>query len=56
MLVIATALARLPRPFTAAEARIAPNTSRRVVIPLPEHLDRLGTTRRQDNTGSRTFI
>ncbi len=51
-----TALARLPRPFTAAEARIALNTSRRVVIPLLEHLDLLGITRRQDNTGSRTFI
>jgi selenocysteine-specific elongation factor len=39
-------LARLPQPFTAAEARQALQTSRRVVIPLLEWLDRQGITRR----------
>jgi len=39
-------LARLPQPFTAAEARQALQTSRRVVIPLLEWLDREGITRR----------
>jgi len=39
-------LASLPQPFTAAEARRALDTSRRVVIPLLEWLDREGVTRR----------
>jgi selenocysteine-specific elongation factor len=39
-------LAGLPQPFTAAEARQALATSRRVVIPLLEWLDREGVTRR----------
>jgi len=39
-------LARLPQPFTAAEARQALDTTRRVAIPLLEHLDRAGVTRR----------
>jgi selenocysteine-specific elongation factor len=39
-------LAGLPQPFTAAEARRALGTSRRVVIPLLESLDRDGVTRR----------
>jgi selenocysteine-specific elongation factor len=39
-------LARLPQPFTAAEARQALVTTRRVVIPLLEWLDREGVTRR----------
>jgi selenocysteine-specific elongation factor len=39
-------LARLPQPFTAAEARQALQTTRRVVIPLLEWLDREGITRR----------
>jgi selenocysteine-specific elongation factor len=39
-------LASLPQPFTAAEARRALGTSRRVVIPLLEWLDREGVTRR----------
>ena len=39
-------LARLPQPFTAAEARQALDTTRRVVIPLLEQLDRDGVTRR----------
>jgi len=42
-------LARLPQPFTAADARTALGTSRRVVIPLLEHLDALGLTRRVDD-------
>jgi selenocysteine-specific elongation factor len=39
-------LAGLPQPFTAAEARQALQTTRRVVIPLLEWLDRKGITRR----------
>ena len=39
-------LAGLPQPFTAAEARRALSTTRRVVIPLLEWLDREGVTRR----------
>jgi len=39
-------LAGLPQPFTAAEAKRALQTSRRVVIPLLEWLDREGITRR----------
>jgi selenocysteine-specific elongation factor len=39
-------LAQLPQPFTAAEARKALQTTRRVAIPLLEHLDRAGITRR----------
>jgi selenocysteine-specific elongation factor len=39
-------LAGLPQPFTTAEARVALGTSRRVVIPLLEWLDREGVTRR----------
>jgi selenocysteine-specific elongation factor len=40
-------LAGLPGPFTAAEARQVLHTTRRVAIPLLEHLDRSGLTRRQ---------
>jgi selenocysteine-specific elongation factor len=39
-------LAQLPQPFTAAEARQALRSTRRVVIPLLELLDRQGITRR----------
>jgi selenocysteine-specific elongation factor len=39
-------LAGLPQPFTASEARRALATTRRVVIPLLEHLDRRGYTER----------
>jgi selenocysteine-specific elongation factor len=42
----ALALARLPQPFTAAEARQALETTRRVAIPLLEYLDRAGITQR----------
>jgi len=41
-------LADLPQPFTTSEARQALGTTRRVVIPLLEHLDRLGVTERMD--------
>ncbi|WP_010533930.1 selenocysteine-specific translation elongation factor [Brachybacterium squillarum] len=43
-------LAALGRPFTAAEARRAWDTTRRVAIPLLEHLDGKGWTRRLDAT------
>jgi selenocysteine-specific elongation factor len=39
-------IATLPQPFTTAEARRALGTTRRVVIPLLEYLDRAGTTQR----------
>ncbi|HEX4658632.1 MAG TPA: SelB C-terminal domain-containing protein, partial [Streptosporangiaceae bacterium] len=39
-------LASLPQPFTAAEAKQALHTTRRVAIPLLEWLDREGITRR----------
>ncbi|MBA9006089.1 selenocysteine-specific translation elongation factor [Thermomonospora cellulosilytica] len=39
-------LAALPQPFTAAQAKQALGTSRRVAIPLLEHLDRRGLTER----------
>lgn len=45
----AVALAVLPQPFTASEARRALDTTRRVVIPLLERLDADGVTRRVDN-------
>lgn len=40
----ATWLADLPQPFTASEARIRLDTSRRVIVPLLEHLERTGVT------------
>jgi selenocysteine-specific elongation factor len=44
--VAAQVLACLPQPFTAAEARMALQTTRRVAIPLLEFLDRVGVTLR----------
>jgi selenocysteine-specific elongation factor len=41
-------LARLEQPFTTSQARQALNTTRRVAIPLLEHLDARGWTRRLD--------
>jgi selenocysteine-specific elongation factor len=41
-------LAGLPQPFTTSEARQALGTTRRVAIPLLEHLDSRGWTRRVD--------
>ena len=43
-------LAALPQPFTASAAKKALGTTRRVVIPLLEHLDARGWTRRLDAT------
>jgi selenocysteine-specific elongation factor len=43
----AEVLARLPQPFTAAEARQALDTTRRTAIPLLEYLDQAGITERQ---------
>ncbi|MFF5212644.1 selenocysteine-specific translation elongation factor [Streptosporangium sp. NPDC000396] len=45
----ATLLGGLPSPFTVSQARAALNTSRRVAVPLLEHLDARGITRRVDN-------
>jgi selenocysteine-specific elongation factor len=42
----ARVLAGLPQPFTTAEARLALGTTRRVAIPLLEHLDRARITQR----------
>lgn len=41
-------LAGLPQPFTMSQARQALGTSRRVAVPLLEHLDDRGWTRRVD--------
>ena len=41
-------LAALDQPFTTSEARKALGTTRRVAIPLLEHLDERGWTRRLD--------
>ncbi len=41
-------LAGLPQPFTTSQARAALGSTRRVVIPLLEHLDARGWTRRVD--------
>jgi selenocysteine-specific elongation factor len=43
-------LAGLEQPFTTSRARQALNTTRRTVIPLLEHLDSRGWTRRLDTT------
>ncbi|MGO1390039.1 SelB domain-containing protein, partial [Brachybacterium alimentarium] len=48
-------LARLPQPFTASRARQALGTTRRVMIPLLEHLDARGWTRRVD-AGHREIV
>ncbi|MDD9207948.1 SelB C-terminal domain-containing protein [Georgenia sp. 10Sc9-8] len=42
----AARLAELPQPFTTSEARQRLDTTRRVVLPLLEYLDRRGMTRR----------
>jgi selenocysteine-specific elongation factor len=47
----ALALVRaLPQPFTASQARQALGTTRRVAVPLLEHLDAVGLTVRVDGT------
>ena len=43
-------LAALAQPFTASQARQALDTTRRVAIPLLEHLDARGRTRRLDGS------
>jgi len=43
-------LAALPQPFTTSAARIALGTTRRVAVPLLEHLDGRGWTRRLDGS------
>jgi selenocysteine-specific elongation factor len=49
-------LATLPQPFTASAAREALDTTRRVVIPLLEYLDRCGATERVDETHRRCRV
>jgi selenocysteine-specific elongation factor len=46
-------LAGLPQPFTVSQARQALGTTRRVAVPLLEHLDRRGLTERVDDTRRR---
>ena len=45
----AEALAGLPEPFTLSQARKALDTTRRIAVPLLEHMDTLGLTRRKGN-------
>lgn len=51
----AKVLATLSQPFTVAEAKRALNTTRRVAVPLLEHLDSLKVTRRAAD-GTRTLL
>ncbi|MGI5153938.1 selenocysteine-specific translation elongation factor [Microbispora sp. CA-102843] len=51
----AAVLARLPQPFTVSQARSALGTSRRVAVPLLEHLDRKGLTERVDEVHRRSM-
>ncbi|MGN9781582.1 SelB domain-containing protein [Nonomuraea sp. ZG12] len=46
-------LRRLPQPFTVSQARRALDTTRRVAVPLLEHLDRAGLTQRLDEVHRR---
>ncbi|MGO2361529.1 MAG: SelB domain-containing protein, partial [Brachybacterium tyrofermentans] len=48
-------LAQLAQPFTASQARRALDTTRRIAIPLLEHLDARGWTRRLDS-GHREIV
>ncbi|MBO3152616.1 selenocysteine-specific translation elongation factor, partial [Dermatophilus congolensis] len=48
-------LATLPQPFTTSQARQKLGTTRRVIIPLLEELDRRGWTRRID-AGHREIV
>ncbi len=50
------ALAALPQPFTTSAARAAWGTTRRVAIPLLEHLDQRGWTRRINAAGEREVV
>jgi selenocysteine-specific elongation factor len=46
--VAADQLRGLPQPFTLSAARQALGTTRRVAVPLLEHMDRIGVTQRVD--------
>jgi selenocysteine-specific elongation factor len=46
--IAADRLQELPQPFTLSAARQALGTTRRVAVPLLEHLDRIGMTQRVD--------
>jgi selenocysteine-specific elongation factor len=46
--IAADRLKELPQPFTLSAARQALGTTRRVAVPLLEHLDRIGVTQRVD--------
>jgi selenocysteine-specific elongation factor len=46
-------LSRLPQPFTVSQAGRALGTTRRVAVPLLEHLDRAGLTERLDDVHRR---
>ncbi|MDT4949449.1 MAG: selenocysteine-specific elongation factor, partial [Pseudonocardiales bacterium] len=48
-------LRSLTQPFTISQARQALDTSRRVAVPLLEHLDRLGLTERVDEQRRRAI-
>ncbi len=50
-----TRLAKLEQPFTTSQARVALDTTRRVAVPLLEHLDSRRRTRRIDAT-TRTVL
>ncbi|MFJ2033700.1 SelB C-terminal domain-containing protein [Streptosporangium sp. NPDC087985] len=52
----AASLARLPQPFTVSQARQALDTSRRVAVPLLEHLDHRGLTERVDGVHRRCRV
>ncbi len=51
----AAILKTLPQPFTVSQARQALGTTRRVAVPLLEHMDALRITRRADD-GTRTVV
>jgi selenocysteine-specific elongation factor len=46
-------LARLPQPFTVADTRETLGITRRIALPLLEHMDSLGLTVRMDRTSRR---
>ncbi len=46
--IAAERLRHLPQPFTISSARQALGTTRRVAVPLLEHLDQIGVTGRLD--------
>jgi selenocysteine-specific elongation factor len=48
-------IAKLDQPFTLSEARQALGTTRRVAVPLLEHLDAIGRTVRVDGSRRRVM-